>query len=90
MSRPLRIQFPGAYYHVMNRGLSRAAIFDIDDDYGMFMEALKESQALFQVKLLSYCLMSNHYHLLVYTPKGDLSRFIDKGWIKRYHSFGLR
>ena len=69
MSRPLRIQYPDAYYHVMNRGLSRAPIFDIDDDYGMFMDTLKESLALFEVKLHSYCLMTNHYHLLLHTPK---------------------
>jgi REP element-mobilizing transposase RayT len=60
----------------MNRGLSRAPIFDIDNDYGMFMEALKESLALFEVELYSYCLMTNHYHLLLHTPKGNLSRFM--------------
>jgi len=60
----------------MNRGLSRGPIFNIDDDYEIFMEALKESLALFEVKLFSYCLMTNHYHLLVCTPKANLSRFM--------------
>ena len=74
MSRPLRIQYPGAYYHVMNRGISRACIFDIDDDYGMFMAILEETSKYFGVKVIAYCLMTNHYHLLIHTPKGNLSR----------------
>ena len=74
MSRPLRIQYPGAYYHVMNRGISRAKIFSTDDDYGMFLEALKESSKFFGIKVIAYCLMTNHYHLLVQTPKANLSR----------------
>ena len=76
MARPLRIEYPGAYYHVMNRGNARNNIFLIDDDYGMFLALLDESCSFFNVKILSYCLMSNHYHLLVYTPKGNLSRFM--------------
>ena len=74
MSRPLRIQYPNAYYHVMNRGISRAEIFSIDDDYGMFLEALKESSKFFGIKVIAYCLMTNHYHLLIQTPKANLSR----------------
>ena len=76
ISRPLRIVYPGAYYHVMNRGLSRADIFRIDDDYEMFLEALKESSKFFDVKIIAYCLMTNHYHLLLTTPKGNLPRFM--------------
>ena len=53
MSRPLRIQYPGAYYHVMNRGIFRADIFSIDDDYKIFLEALKESSKYFNVNVIA-------------------------------------
>ena len=76
MARPLRIEYPGAYYHVMNRGNARNNIFLIDDDYGMFLALLEESSKLFGVRILSYCLMTNHYHLLVHTQRGNLSRFM--------------
>ncbi len=76
MSRPLRIEFQGAHYHVMNRGNARNSIFLIDDDYGVFLAVLEEATRLFYVKVLSYCLMTNHYHLLIHTPKGNLSRFM--------------
>lgn len=76
MARPLRIEYPGAYYHVMNRGDARNSIFLVKDDYGMFLDLLEESSKLFNAKILSYCLMTNHYHLLVHTPRGNLSRFM--------------
>ena len=76
MARPLRIQYPNAWYHVMNRGNARAPIYLIDDDYGIFLEVLKESCKFFHVYISAYCLMPNHYHLLLTTPKGNLSRFM--------------
>lgn len=74
MSRPLRIEYPNAFYHVMNRGLNRQAIYLIDADYEIFLRTLKETSNLFGIKILSYCLMPNHYHLLLSTPKANLSR----------------
>jgi len=74
MSRPLRIEYPNAFYHVMNRGAGRQAIYLIDDDYGMFLEAVKESAKFFDIHVICYCLMPNHYHLLIQTPKANLSR----------------
>ena len=74
MSRPLRIEYPNAFYHVMNRGNNRQAIFLNDEDYGIFLETLKETSRSFGLKILSFCLMSNHYHLLLSTPKANLSR----------------
>ena len=74
MARPLRIQYENAVYHVMNRGMGRARIYLIDDDYGMFLEALKETAFIFNIRVIAYCLMSNHYHLLIQTPKANLSR----------------
>ena len=74
MSRPLRIEYPNAFYHVMNRGLNRQAIYHIDDDYEIFLEVAKETSKFFGMRVVCYCLMPNHYHLLVQTPKANLSR----------------
>ena len=76
MSRPLRIEFPGAVYHVMNRGLNRNSIFLENKDYELFGETLGQACRLFNVELYAYCLMPNHYHLLVSTPLGNISRFM--------------
>ena len=74
MSRPLRIEYPNAFYHVMNRGNNRQAIFLNDGDYGIFLKTLKETSHLLEIKILSFCLMTNHYHLLLCTPRANLSR----------------
>ena len=74
MSRPLRIQYPGAWYHVMNRGRHGENIFETKEDYWIFVELLQELNDVFNVKVAAYCLMSNHYHLLVRTPDANLSR----------------
>jgi len=76
MARPLRIQFPGAYYHVTCRGNDRQAIFRGEGDREMFLEQLRQSLEMFNVVLLSYALMPNHFHLLVTTPDGNLSEFM--------------
>jgi len=76
MPRPQRIEYPDAYYHVMNRGLGRKAIFHGNDYYMAFLQCLQEAHDRFGLQVLSYCLMSNHYHLLVKTPEGNLSRAI--------------
>ena len=76
MARPLRIEYPGAWYHVMNRGANRNRIFSKDDDYKLFIDVLKEACGLFNVYISAYCLMSNHYHIVVNTPEGNLSRFM--------------
>jgi REP element-mobilizing transposase RayT len=76
MSRPLRIEYPGAWYHVMNRGRRKEEIFTERNDYRLFIELLKESAELFNIKIATYCLMPNHYHLLLHTPDGNLSAFM--------------
>ena len=77
MARPLRIEFQGAWYHVMNRGLNRQPIFARGgEDCRLFIATLKEACELFRVAISSYCLMPNHYHLLVHTPEGNLARFM--------------
>jgi putative transposase len=74
MSRPLRIEYPGAWYHVMNRGRRSETIFSIPKDYYRFIELLMESCEMWNVQISAYCLMPNHYHLLIQTPDGNLSR----------------
>jgi REP element-mobilizing transposase RayT len=74
MARPLRIQYPNAWYHVMNRGRSRTQIFSSREDYTTFVELLKDASSLWKVRIAGYCLMSNHYHLLIQTPQANLSR----------------
>ena len=74
MARPLRIEYPNAFYHVMSRGLNRQAIYLKNDDCEIFLDTLKETCRLFGIRTLSYCLMPNHYHLLLTTPQANLSR----------------
>jgi putative transposase len=74
MSRPLRIQFPGAVYHVINRGAARQSTFVNDEDSQAFLDTLAEAYRLWQIEIFAYCLMRNHYHLCLRTPKGNLSR----------------
>ena len=74
MARPLRIEFEGALYHVMARGNAQAEIFFDDDDRRAFIENLGRVCARFQWRVWAWCLMSNHYHLLIETLEPTLSR----------------
>jgi REP element-mobilizing transposase RayT len=74
MSRPLRIEYPGAVYHVTSRGDARRPIFRDDNDRLLFLDVLHFIVSRFQWLCHAYCLMSNHYHLLIETPEGNLSR----------------
>jgi len=74
MPRPIRIEYENAYYHVMNRGRARQKIFHNPDYYEMFLSVLDEAHQRFGVEIHSYCLMTNHYHLLVKTPDANLGR----------------
>ena len=76
MARALRIQYPGAYYHVTCRGNERREIYKDDEDRKLFKEKLKVSLEVYAVEVLSYVLMSNHFHLLISTPQGNLSEFM--------------
>lgn len=72
--RPLRIEFEGAWYHVMNRGLARRRIFSDGADRRAFLQLLEAIWRRFGVEIHAYCLMDNHYHLLVRTPAAGLGR----------------
>ena len=73
MTRPLRIDFPGAVYHVTSRGNRRSAIFEDDTDASLFLKVLGEALQRFNAQVLAYCLMTNHYHLVIVTPQRGLS-----------------
>jgi len=76
MARPLRIEYPGAVYHVLCRGNNRQKIFRDDLDRRRYLEKLFHYCELKEVSLLGYCLLSNHIHLLVETPQGNLSKMM--------------
>ena len=74
MPRAERIEYEDAYYHVMNRGRDRQMIFHGKSYYNVFIEGLAEAHYRFGVEVHAYCLMGNHYHLLLKTPGGNISR----------------
>ena len=76
MSRPLRIEYPNAWYHVMNRGRRAEKIFLNKTDYTTFLELLIESAEIWNVRIAAYCMLPNHYHILLQTPDANLSRFM--------------
>ncbi|RLB68707.1 MAG: hypothetical protein DRH04_06575 [Deltaproteobacteria bacterium] len=76
MARSLRIQYPGAFYHVMHRGNGGREIFVDDVDRFSFLDFLARSIDIYDIRLHCYVLMGNHFHLLVETPRGNLSEFM--------------
>jgi REP element-mobilizing transposase RayT len=95
MARPLRVEFPGAVYHVTSRGNAKQAIFIDDEDKSRFFDVLSIVVERFNWLCHAYCLMENHYHLLVETPNGNLSRGMrelngayTQGFNQRYRRVG--
>ena len=74
MARPLRIEYDGALYLITSRGNERKAIFRDDEDRVNFLDALQKVNERFNWICHAYCLMNNHYHLLIETPDGNLSK----------------
>lgn len=74
VSRPLRILYANAWYHIMNRGASRATIFHNKNDYKIFLDILSKTHKRYGFEIHAYCLMPNHYHILIRTPLANLSR----------------
>jgi REP element-mobilizing transposase RayT len=72
MARKLRVQFPGAVYHVMNRGDRREPIFEDDEDRRLFLKTLGQSCDKTDWQMHAWCLMDNHFHLVLETPRGNL------------------
>ena len=72
MARKLRFEFPGAIYHVLNRGDRKEPIFLADSDREQFLATLAEACRKTDWQVHTYCLMANHFHLVMETPKGNL------------------
>ena len=78
MARPLRLEFPGAVYHVTSRGDRREPIFEDDSDRNAFLTVVAQAMERFDAVVLAYCLMGNHYHLVIQTRAGNLSRLMQQ------------
>jgi len=78
MARPPRITFPDAIYHVTSRGNGRSRIFRADDDRLRFVGQLQDNLDTFAVVCYAYVLMDNHFHLLLRTPRANLSQFMQR------------
>jgi putative transposase len=74
MARPLRIEFPGALYHVTARGDRQETIFEDDQDRQAFLKILGDVVLQFRWQCHAYCLMTNHYHCMIETPEGNLAK----------------
>ena len=74
MARPLRLEFAGALYHITSRGNERKAIYIEDSDFELFLSLLDSVCAPYNWVVHAYCLMTNHYHLLLETPDANLSK----------------
>jgi len=78
MARHLRLEYAGAIYHVTSRGNERSNIFASSWDKQRFLEKLVENLERHHVRLYAYVVMSNHYHLLLETPRANLSAFMQQ------------
>jgi putative transposase len=76
LARPLRIAYPGAFYHVTARGNERKPVFKSDRDREKFLEYLESATKRYQAVIHVYCLMDNHYHLLLETPAANLPQIM--------------
>jgi len=92
MGRPHRTQAGGFVYHVLNRANQRAHIFDNAGDYAAFFRALVDAQNQHPMRLVAYCVLPNHWHLVLW-PEHDRSLSAFVGWLtlthtQRWHAFG--
>lgn len=85
MPRVRRIDIGNKIYHVLNRANARVQIFDDDNDYKQFESILEEAVKKFEMRLIAYCVMPNHWHFVLYPENnGDLSKFM--GWLTNTHT----
>jgi putative transposase len=85
MGRPLRVDVGGYVYHALNRASARATLFEQPADYQQFEQVLAEARARTAMRILAYCLMPNHWHLVLWPEHdGTLSRFMT--WLSLTHT----
>jgi putative transposase len=88
MSRSTRVELDGACYHVMSRGVARMATFRDDTDRRLLLEIVGEIVAAGALEVFAFCLMPNHYHLLLRTPSAELGRWmrhIGGNYVQRFN-----
>lgn len=88
MTRQLRILYPGAWYHVMNRGANRRDLFLKKKHYKLFLDLLNKISSIYKIEIHAYCLMTNHYHLLLRTPEPNLPsamKYLDSVYTKSFN-----
>ncbi len=89
MPRTSRASRGGFVYHVLNRGNGRSDVFHKDDDFGAFVNLMREAHERIPMRLTGFCLMTNHFHLLLWPHEdGDLSRWMQwlmTSHVRRYH-----
>lgn len=93
MPRPLRIEYEDAWYHVMNRGSNFQHIYFTDEHRYIFLNLLNDISRKFHVEIHGYCLMTNHYHLLIRTPLPNLGRamrYLDGVYTQRFNRLEKR
>jgi REP element-mobilizing transposase RayT len=95
MARKPRSYFPGAFYHLLNRGNRRQPLFHEDQDYQTFLSGLSETASRYALRVHAYCLMPNHFHLLaevgLFSPAlamRSLETFYARAYNQRYHKVG--
>ncbi len=95
MARPLRIEYDGALYHITSRGNARKSIFKDDEDRQAFLDILSKTNGRFNWLCHAHCLMNNHYHLIIETPDGNLSKgmrqlngIYTQAYNRRHHRVG--
>ena len=93
MARTLRIEYPGAMYHVMSHGNGFQWIYKNENHFYDFLKLLKEIKEKFNIIIHSFVLMLNHYHLLLETPSGNLSRcmlYLNREFARRFNYWQRR
>lgn len=79
MARPLRVEYPGAVYHIISRGIEGKEILSSDIEKKRLLKILSEAKAVYKIELYLYCLMKNHYHIVIETLLGNISQVMH--WI---------
>ncbi len=84
MARPIRVEYANAVYHVTARGNERKAIYRVDADRQRFLETIDKTVERFGLAIHAFCLTPNHNHLLLQTPRSNLSAAA--GWLQTTYS----
>ena len=74
MPRPLRIEYTGAFYHVFSMAARRRPVFKTEEHRDLFLEVVQQTAETYGVEVHAYCVVPDQYHLLIRTPRANLSR----------------